>query len=282
MIGSRTDLERVIASQRDSGAFPSVVRFADQQWDDENGFVTALVLHELTRFDDKALVRQAIERGLDFLQRCEVLDQPSHFCFYPPDAHPAWMTTRLRPDADDTSLFAVLLTRYGRRPTAFLTEVACNVLAPHRLLYLSERSKPWHQCHVYFTWLDERMWPNDIDCCVNVNVLTLLHRSTCPSPDGRTDIVTMINRGLQWAGDSIERASLLSPWYPHPMELFFAIERAVQGGVFELQPALAVLRDRPWVKGFDRASAGETPVCGSADRRFVWTSEMLWLARQLR
>lgn len=276
----QTDLEQVVASQLPSGAFPSTVHFADRHVADENGFVTALVLNELSRFDEDALVRQAIERGLEFLVRCEVPGRDGHFCFYPIDAHPVWMTTRLRPDADDTALFAVLLARYGRRPQSFLAEVVNTVLSPFQMLYLSERSKPWYRCPVYFTWLDERLWPNDIDCCVNVNVLTLIHRSGTVAA-GRPEIVAMIHRALDWAGESIERATILSPWYPHPIELYYAVNRAVRSGVEELQSAAAVLRDLAWVKGYRRAGITETPICGSADRRFVWTSEVLQLARQL-
>lgn len=88
--------------------------------------------------------------------------------------------------------------------------------------------------------------------------------------------------GLEWAGDSIERASMLSPWYPHPIELYFAVIRAVGNGVCELESAVSVLRDLAWVKSFDLAGAHAIPVCGSVDRRFVWTSEVLQSARQLK
>lgn len=280
MIANRTDVERVVKSQMPSGAFPSTVNFSRQQLPDENGFVTALVLHELSRFDHDPLVLCAIKKGLGFLERCEVPGKAGHFCFYPIDAHPSWMMTRLQPDADDTALFSVLLAQYGRRPRSYLVDIVNNVLGSFRLLYLSERSKPWYRCPVYFTWLDQRSWPNDIDCCVNLNVLALIHQAGVLA-GGRSEIVSMIDRGLAWAGDSIERARMLSPWYPHPIELYFATMRAVESGVDELRPAVSALRDLDWVKNFGLANPCETPVCGSADRRFIWTSGVLQSARQL-
>jgi hypothetical protein len=273
-------LRLVLDAQAKSGAFLSSVLLNGQVVPDENGFVTALIIHEISRYDDEPSVQEAIERGLEFLLRCEICKQPGHFSFYPEDAHPDWMGVRLPPDADDTSLFAPLLVRYGRRPPNFLSTVVEEVLDPHRQLYLAEWSQPWHRVGVFRTWLQIGFPRNVVDCCVNVNALALLKQSAIADPTGFAEIVSMIESAVEWAGNSLALARRLSPWYPHPIELVHAVERAVSVGVSELDTVLSKMQSTPWGKVPEHLAA-QTPVCGSSDRQIIWTCEALQTARSL-
>jgi hypothetical protein len=269
-----TDLiAAALAAQSASGAFLSTVHVQGEPRPDENAFVTALVVHELLRCEDQGRVGEAIERALDFLLTCEVEERPGHFCFYPATAHPSWLPVHLPPDADDTALCAALLVRCGRRPPSLLTDVVERVLAPFRLRYVSEASEPWHRVGVYLTWLRAGYARNVVDCCVNVNVLALLQQAGLAGAPSFNAIVEMIDAALEYAGQVMGRARMLSPWYPHPCELVHAVERAIEFGVDDLRPALEKMHAASW--GRSEVPGFRTPVCGSLDGRIVWTCEAL-------
>jgi hypothetical protein len=269
-----------LATQAPSGAFLSTVHIDGKSLLDENAFVTALVVHELSRWKADNAIREAIERGLDFLLRCESSERPGHFCFYPEDAHPAWMSVRLPPDSDDTALCAWLLVRHGRRPAAFSREVVEGVLDRFRVLYVAEGSEPWHRVGVYLTWLQAGYPRNVVDCCVNVSILSLLYQSKLEDSASCTAIVNMLEAAIECAGPVTARAKTLSPWYPHPRELVHAVERAVSAGVDRLGPALARMRGMPWGRARRRPTE-PAPVCGSRDGRIVWTCAALQELRAL-
>lgn len=269
-----------LATQAKSGAFLSTVHIEGKPLPEENAFATALVVHQLSRWAQEAAVRDAIERALDFLLRCELEGRPGHFCFYPATAYPSWMLVSLPPDSDDTALCASLLVRYGRRPEVFLRHVAEEVLSPFQLHYLSEASEPWHRVGVYLTWLRAGYPDNVVDCCVNVNVLALLAQAKLTATRSFAAIVNMLDAAIDCAGPHFERARMLSPWYPHPNELVRAVERAVSVGVDALHPTLARMRSTPWGRR-ERRWLAHTPVCGSRDRRIVWTCDVLQELRAL-
>ena len=282
MINSKSKLlEQVLESQAASGAFLSTVHFTNQRMLDENGFITALIIYELSQYLNQYGVPEAIERGLDFLLRCESHDQPGYFRFYPEDAYPDFIGVRLAPDADDTALFSMLLVKFGRRPHRFLHRVVQDVLAHHQLLYLPESAKPWYKDKTYLTWLDEGLWPNVVDCCVNVNVAVLLKQSGIQNPSGLSEILSMVEHGVEWAGSSEARARHLCPFYPHPIELFHAVRRAFLAGVQEFWSCLVKMRELPWTQISPAAQwISDVPVCGSLDRQIIWTSEVLQAIRK--
>ncbi|NEP26036.1 hypothetical protein [Moorena sp. SIO3I6] len=272
----------ILAAQAPSGAFLSTVYLPDGPVPDENGFVTALVLHELTHLPQTPAVMAAQERALDFLARCELPTQPGAFSFYPPDGHPSWMPIPLNPDADDSALFAFALVRAGRKPKAFLEQVVREVLAKFRLFWISGTAKPWYQSGVYFTWLNKLYYPNIIDVCVNVNIAVLLKAAGVGEALGITNIVQMVELGVAWAGTSSERALLLSPYYPHPMELLYAVERAVELGVEDFIACRETLRKLPWAQSDSCEGWSENrPICSSEDGRILWRSAVLQQARRL-
>ncbi|RQR67686.1 hypothetical protein DIE19_00615 [Burkholderia sp. Bp9126] len=275
-------LDALLAAQSPSGAFGSVVDLPTGPAADENGFVTALVLHELSAWPATPALTAARARALDFLACCERADRRGAFSFYPPDRQPPWMPIALLPDADDTALFTLALVDGGRWPAQRLTHAARQVLESFRLRWVAADAKPWHREGVYLTWLDELTYPNIVDLCVNVNVAALLKRAGPAHASGLAAIVDMVNAGLAWAGASPQRAFLLTPYYPHPAELGHAIDRAICLGVTELLPCRDKLRDLGWSYAADPAGWPlDTPVCSSDDGRIVWRAPVLQQARQL-
>jgi hypothetical protein len=271
---------RLLASQAKSGAFVSTVHLPDGsvQQRDENGFVTALAVFELQRLHPSPAAGNAIARALDFLERCEAGGKPGHFLFYPEDAHPGWMRTRLHPDADDTALFATLLVRHGRRPASFLDFVADEVLERHRLRYRAEWCPPWFRTGAYFTWLRSGYPRNPVDCCVNTNVLAM--RSLTANRSGLAEVAEMICGAVDWAGELEARARMVSPWYPNPVEFAHAVRRAVSLGTLpELEPVLRKIEGMPWSRAASAMADEGIPVCGSADGRFLWRCGALQAVR---
>lgn len=270
-------LQRILATQTDRGAFPSVVFLPDGPVDDENGFVTALVLDALAAAGESQATTAARERALDFLARCEAPDQPGSFRFYPLGEHPSWMPLPLVPDADDTALFSLALVNGGRWPRASLAERVLPVLNRFRMAWVSGAAKPWHTEGCHFTWLDPRYVPNDVDLCANVNVATMAWVADTPAAlTSVTAVATMVKRGLDWAGPSAARARLLSPYYPSPAELAHALARAVRLGVTPLRPLWEIARTHPWAQDEDDA-----PLCSSDDGRIVWRAPVLQEVRAL-
>lgn len=274
-----TRLDDILAAQAQSGAFVSSVRLPDRTCTDENGFVTALVLQALADHPTTPSLANARRKGLDFLERCAAAAPPGTFRFYPPQGQPEWMPLALDADIDDTALFSVALFDAGRLDGQRLRETAEILHQRFRVVWPSGAARPWHRAGSYYTWLNDWHRPNDIDLCANVNLSVLLHRTGQGERFGLKDIVAATQAGLDWAGNFSERARLLSPFYPDPVELAYAIARAVAQGVEALRPCLERLRDRPWAAR--DGTQDERPVCGSADGRILWRAPALQMARRL-
>ena len=265
----------VLAAQKNDGAFLSYVHLKTGAIEDWNGFATALILDCLQKAENTPEINVARERAIGFLENCESLAQPGQFGFYPRGEQPKWMVPKLPDDADDTALFNLALLRAGRIEQVKAQRVITDILHPFRLTYLSERSEPWHQIGVFETWIDSASFRNPVDCTVNTNVLTLLHASGGNWPE-TTAITKMLYAAVDWAGTFRARAGRLSPWYPNPIEFVHALDRAAAVGVPQIDALVARLHCLDWVrKDIER----DLPICGSSDRRIVWTCSALTRAR---
>lgn len=257
-------LADVLDAQAPSGAFRSIVRHYGDVFPDENGFVTALTVRELDRLSYPG-TGAAVERALDFLESCR--GAAGAFHFYPPGLEPEWMGRRLAADADDTALFATTLLAHGRLDLAEADRLIAEVLDPFRVHYRPESEPVWVRPGCYRTWLDPKVRPNPVDCCVNVNVAAFLAVSSHAGHPGYEAAVRTVMAGLCWAGAVEWQARSLVPWYPHPAELLHALTRAVAAGADELAGPLAECAAQPW------AAAGlpaERPVCGSLAGKTLW------------
>lgn len=263
----------VLAAQAASGAFVSWVGLRDGPMRDENGFVTAITCELLWPWRRDPGVAAALDRAFGFLQRCRAGDATAGYGFYPADAYPGWMTVRLPPDADDTALIGCVLYRYGRLDRRGLRQLRHGPVARARLTYLDERSPGWHKTGISLTWIDDDAWHNPVDLIVNVNVLTLLETNNKNCIDA-TATRAMIGAALAWAGGSRARLGHLTPWYPDPAELLFALERARRLGVVGLEHEIAALHRLDWVSDAINGARARV-LCGSGDGRFQWTSPVV-------
>ncbi|HEV7517275.1 MAG TPA: hypothetical protein VGR07_13315 [Thermoanaerobaculia bacterium] len=268
-----------LPAQAPSGAFLATVHHHGEVFPgDENGFVTALLVAELERLPYEE-VGPAIERALDFLERCRGTSGAFHF--YPPGAEPAWMGARLAADADDTALFARVLRAHGRLTREETHRLIDSGLEPFRVHYRPESEPVWVRPGCYRTWLDRRARPNPVDCCVNANVAAFLKAAGRADHPGYAAACRTVAAGVRWAGGVDWQARSLVPWYPHPGELVHALDRAVAAGVSELAEALAFASAQAWARS-DRDAAPERPLCGSLRGKTYWTCTALENCRSTR
>ena len=256
--------------QTASGAFTSRIVFGEREEDDANGFVTALVLRHLPALPElDALSR----RALDFLERCESTSLPGAFGFWPVGERPAW-AGRVPTDIDDTAIMNLELARHARRSREAAQRVVYERLMPSLLSEVTQPAPPWIIPLVFPTWLAEGSHrQNPVDCCVNANVVALMRWCGLTALPGYQEACAMIDAALAWAGDDMMRLTTLTPYYPNPQELLYALSHAVACGVKELGQAharLSTLMARhlvpPRLQGV---------VCGNAYRGPYWVCPAL-------
>lgn len=266
----------VLASQGESGAFPSIAHPPSGPVPDENAFVTALVVNLLSRVALDPGVENARQRGLDFLLRCERPDRPGAFSFYPAYAHPAWIGEVLPADADDTALCSLALFYGGRWRRSMLHRQVREILGRHRL-EKQPSGAPWFRAGVYPTWLDAGKLHNPIDVCVNLNIAALIEEAGVDSRHGHGGIMEMADAALDWAGNCPERVRTIMPYYPHPAEMGHALERAAMAGVQGAESLLKRFRSQARSRCEDPATM---PVCASPGGGIIWTSPVLQNVRR--
>ncbi|POZ60293.1 hypothetical protein [Chromobacterium alticapitis] len=273
------ELAELLAQQSASGAFPAHVRTPDGRWHpDENAFVTAQVLRTL---DYTSQTAPHIEKALDFLLECE--SRPHHFCFWPTSAHPNWMAgQRIDADIDDTAIITELLYRFGRRTLTqarqTLTQMqAYQVQRVERRLNAPQHQ--WAECYAFHTWMREDCDIGQLDCCVNTNVLILIHALIAGNsdvPPAYPRIIQMLNQALRWSDGHYDRIRTLTPYYAHPHEWLTTLEYAKWRGLSELSPAVNALA--AWRLAM---ASSESPLYCRHDGHFLWTSTCLNQFRQL-
>jgi len=283
MITTEADIAALLQKeQANNGAILSWSHWGDRRYPDWNGFTTALVLRALRHIPiSNTSLLPIREQALDFLLQCE---QPEHFGsfrFWPVNRQPDWIKIPPSADADDTAIYALELARYGRLKQSELRRIACCILVPHRLRYVETPSPPWLRSGVFLTWLwlpKERI--NIVDCCVNANIVALLAYAGLTHLSGYQEACGMIETAILWAGNSWSHARSITPFYPHPIELCYAVEHAVECGADLLKPSLQRLYECTWAADeSDNFSVMERPLCGSAYSGVFWTSSNVQIAR---
>jgi len=257
--------------QTDSGAFRSWVRLPIGPLPDENGFVTALVLREVSLIPPEPEFREIVHRAQAFLLRCQSGNRPFTFSFWPSDGYPKWMNqSRLYEDADDSAILSVLLADLGVWDQQQMAETASQLLQ-HR-----------NEAGAVFTWLGPSLIPNTVDWCVNTNVAALLARAGMRNSVAYSKIVHGVEAMVSEAGESVDALKRALPYYPHPIELLYALEHAVRCGADEFSgPAAQLHRLEPLQKLCSDPPA-DFPVCSSNDGRIVWSAPVLQFLRRTR
>ncbi len=183
-------------------------------------------------------------------------------------------------DADDTSIIALELLRHGVIDRSFVLKNTCTILKEFRLRNISPPAPEWLRPGVFLTWLSGHEHRNIVDCCVNANVVALFAYAGITHWNGYREACEMIDDGIRWAGDSLQRARFLTPFYPHPIELFYALRYAITQGAIQLVPALQKLTQASWAAE-DINTAKYRPICSSAYGGVVWSSSILQKIRLL-
>jgi len=273
------ELKRLLLSlQAESGAFASTVHSGKDSLSDYNGFVTALVLRELEPVAGLHGWDAPLGRALDFLEECESPARPGMFFFWPPDRWPLW-APGIPEDCDCTATMASELVHYGRMGLDKARAIAANALLPYRVD--TERKtpeKPWIRTGVFLTWHYSGPAPNPVDIVVNVNVAAFLAQTGSTHHPAYGQACQMIFDGIRWCNRRWENLERLSPYYPEPWELIFALHHALRRGAADLEASIAELRQFPAPALADDPSK---ILFGMADRSTLWASTALWAARRV-
>lgn len=274
-------ITNICALQSPGGAFLSSVRLPFGDVEDCNCFVTGLVLHETSTVRGYPLLDEARRRAFGFLLRSKYPVYPYLFSFYPHRAHPFWMRNALYADADDTSVIVGELVCADLFPAESIAYIAENYLLKYRATgdFSRHLTQGWQREGVFLTWFTSADVDNPIDCCVNTNVIALLARAGMTGIDGYGAACSMINEAAQQAADYPAHSRQFTPYYPHPVEWYYALERAVNAGARELMPALEVLSAVPLIQ---QSLYTHLPLCSDVAGKIVWKAEVLTYARQLR
>ena len=263
-----TTVDEVIAAQSPSGAFPSTMVEEGIARDDENGFVTAQILRTLGPATAVPELRRTVARALDFLESCEEPGRPGAYRFWTSTTRPQHVPV-YPADADDTAVISLELARHGRRDLQALRRTALTALFPHRVAGHHERPASWVLPGTFWTWLSDAFGYNVVDCTVNANVVALLTAADLTELPCYTAACTMITQAVAAAGGDAHRMRLLSPYYPHPGELWLAVRAAVAAGADQLRPCL------PALSAFRRPPEVDAPVFCSAYGKVTWHSPLL-------
>ena len=248
--------------------------------DDRNGFATAQVLRALGAHAGSMLGRRRHDASLRALETCRN-PQTGGFRFWPLGGRPAWAPD-LPDDADDTSLFALLLWKADRLSLDDLRRTACNTVVSHRLADTVQPGPPWPRVGAFRTWMRPGIDPDMADCTVNANVLAMLAAAGLKAVPGYQEAVAMIMDAVLWAAEDARRAETLSPFYPEPGELPLAVEAAVAEGARELRPMLAAMNASPmWRRLRERSCQPEPVICGNPYGLVRWTCPSVGAARRL-
>jgi hypothetical protein len=266
-------LARVRATQRPDGGFAATVRLGATDLPDANGFVAGLILRALARYDpyQTTAVRA---RAVAFLARCESPTRAGVYNFYPANDYPNWLKKPLPDDADDTAILALERLKAGQLSRATVLKTTCLALDAFRLPCVETPAPPWLRAGMFLTWLQPSVGGNPVDCCVNANVVALYAYAGLTHWRGYAEACAGIEAGVCWAGDSLARARSLTPYYPDPTELRYAVQHAVDQGATRLEPTLARLRHLSWARP-SLLPEPDRPVCGSAYGGATWQAPVL-------
>jgi hypothetical protein len=268
--------ERLLQQQTSNGAFRGYIVYRDRREEDQNGFVTALVLRALRRWPESATLSRMRERALDFLEQCASSRWIGGFGFWPERQRPSW-AQNVPADLDDTAIINLELLLHGRRTMVEARRVIFEVLVPQLRMRTERLDPPWVRPGVFPTWLtDNDRSGNPIDCCVNTNIIGLMAYTGLSHLPGYGEVCSMLREALSWAGTSQARLASLTPYYPESNEFQLALENAVYSGATQLQPALRAMSTLP-TRSLN--ADGVRFLCSNAYGPPYWYSPAVHLAR---
>lgn len=278
-------LHELLQQQSVHGGFPSQVETRVGFMTDENCFVTASVLFELLQVAERnpsPALTQAIERGIHFIESCEMPGQPGHFRFYPYHDCTPRLPIALNPDLDDAALALIVLHKAGRRSKAVIAGLIQTFFEPNKIVHLTGKEPPWVKPGIYRTWINQKAVGNAADCCVNLNILGLYALAGAATGSTAQAIMQAVKHALELFGTGTAAMRRVAPYYAHAAELFYCMQRATRLGASQLEAVLAALRDAIILQhGEQSFLLPQRPVCCDAQGSPIWISPALQQARQL-
>lgn len=269
-------LSDILKEQTVHGAFPSKVKMRDNLIaEDENVFITVLVLFELMRQEKTPEVCDAISRGLDFVEACEVKPFSGIFRFYPSKLPSAKLNIPLYPDLDDSALSILILLYSGRRDEEWAYTVLPDVFETNRLLYTNGHPA-WIKAGAFKTWFGDNH-DNPVDCCVNINVLALYAYLGLNRSNVYKTALQSVKQGIKSSGLDHLHMRQLAPFYAHPLEVYECIKRAVHFGAIELAGERNAFQH---LESY-RTDGINHPVCCNDWGQPLWFSSTLQKARTI-
>lgn len=258
-------------NQLENGAFLSEVRTQSGHWfQDANAFITAQVIRAL---DYSPETEPYIEKGLDFLTRCQM--KPYHYTFWPKQQHPDWMGDQcIAPDIDDTALITEILYQYDRISLKTVTKTLAHMNA-YKVNTVNSNEQSWAECNTYHTWMKTNNHLSELDCCVNTNALILLHLADKQNTPAYLSIIKMLNSAIEWSDNQYDRIRSLTPYYAHPSEWLSTLIYAQSQGIGQLAPCIQLLNQQWDLSKLQPIAYQSTPLYCRHDGHFLWTSSYL-------
>ncbi|MBS1902873.1 MAG: hypothetical protein JSS75_04145 [Bacteroidetes bacterium] len=283
-------LEELRKGQSEYGGILSEVSYGGQVVTDLNCAVSSLVAIECAcdQLVFSESLKRTLSRILDFVEECMDEANSGWFRFYPsknltPKISHQIFDCRI-PDLDDTCLAYLALIKHNRLSVSEVAVFFQKVVPQLEVSRLSNDDGYWVRLGALRTWLvsSANLPHNPVDVCVNVNAAaamalcglrgSALFRTVCESVESAT--YCFLHQGVKFAE--------IAPYYSHPIELVYAIQRAVLYGAERLQWVLDELLESDWstIDEGKRFSASRSLSC-SSDRKIHWHAPTLQIIRKM-
>lgn len=269
-----------VVLQSESGAIISHVERCGKTRPDQNNFITALWLRELRMrcLDQFPIFDMPQALALDCLERSasNTSEYSQAYGFWADRLQPEWAAGILD-DIDDTAVVNNELLLAGRISAKQLKREFYHLLNSVRVPKSHSSYRPsWVSSGCYYTWLsNNNSQDNNVDVCANTNVVALLASLDAKTAPGYGAACETIFNAIKWAAENVNRLPAITPYYPSPFELLFALEHAIQFGAHELIASHEMLRRLLGGAGIKPTS----DICSSAFGKTVWRCKSIDVLR---
>ncbi|MBL4673972.1 MAG: hypothetical protein JKX81_17050 [Arenicella sp.] len=267
--------------QSESGAIISYVEREGKSVLDQNNFITALWLRELRMqsLEQFAFFDKPKALALDYLDNSASTrsDYARAYGFWPERFEPEW-AVGITTDIDDTAIVNHELLLAGKTSSKQLKREFYQILNSVRVPKNTVNSPCWVSPGCYYTWFPRRSHNNIVDVCANTNAVALLATLNAKTAPGYQAACETINNSIKWASNNLSRLSAITPYYPSPFELLFALEHAIQCGAHELLSARDTLAQILSDSGLEPVSV----ICSAAYGNNVWRCDAISALRHQR
>ncbi|MEO1625237.1 MAG: hypothetical protein AAFV25_08755 [Bacteroidota bacterium] len=274
----------IYRQQSSFGAFPSLVTVSDGELRDENCFVTSLVLWHLLQWGTEwhtPAYEECVCKALDFVAACEDPEMEGAFRYYPYTIDSPSLDIPLHNDLDDSSLALLVLWLGGRRNKEDIRAVLPTVFERHCKHWVSEKDPSWIAPGAAMTWINGRSHQNPVDACVNANVAALYAAMGLRDSPLYLSATESLRCLLRHWGDPALRWRQVAPYYAHPLELLYAMKRAVAAGADELNELVARMTSWGWAQTDRQNQWSPTrPICCNDHGRPLWYAPILQKVRK--